>query len=193
MNIAAALSASLDLLRGGEQWPNRFDITPRGVGRSFLAVLLTLPCYYMGALAAQQERAEILGLAGREAVAWEPFFFIFGLYALCFSGFAYGTSRLLGRMDIFNLWIVSRHWTVLLLMLVIGFFSTLSLVGAFPYGWVVIIGLFIWVSIFLTDIYLIYRLLNLGWIWTILLPCMIQGLGFAILLAGILKFMTEDI
>jgi len=88
MNIVAALSGSIKALMGRADWTDYFDLTRKGLQQSFMALLLTIPAFYLIAHAVQLQRAKLLEDVVT-AVPLAPFAIILLLYLLCFSAIAY--------------------------------------------------------------------------------------------------------
>jgi len=72
---------SVKALAGREGWTDHFDLTRKGLQQSFIALLLTIPAFYLIAHAVQVERAKMLE-EGVSGVPLAPFAIILLLYLL---------------------------------------------------------------------------------------------------------------
>jgi len=52
MNPVASLFGSIKALAGRADWPDHFDLSRKGLQASFVALLLSLPAFYLIALSA---------------------------------------------------------------------------------------------------------------------------------------------
>ena len=68
MNPVAFLFGAIKALAGRADWADHFNLTRSGLQQSFIALLLTIPAFYLIAHAVQLERAKSFGRrCGRRA------------------------------------------------------------------------------------------------------------------------------
>lgn len=65
MNPVAALIGAIKALAGRHDWTEHFDLRKTGLQQSFVALILTIPAFYLIAHAVQLERAKVLEEAVR--------------------------------------------------------------------------------------------------------------------------------
>jgi len=93
VNPVAAFIGAIKALSGRADWTDYFDLTRKGLQQSFIALLLTIPAFYLIAHAVQVERAKMLEeVVGGVPLA--PFWLVlivaglFGLYLIGVIPFA---------------------------------------------------------------------------------------------------------
>jgi len=133
VNPVAALIGSVKALAGREGWTDHFDLTRKGLQQSFIALLLTIPAFYLIAHAVQVERAKMLE-EGVSGVPLAPFAIILLLYLLTFSAVAYIFAMIFDKQDRFRPWVVSRHWSIFWLVLIVAGLFGLYLIGVIPFA-----------------------------------------------------------
>lgn len=183
MNIIAALSGSVKALAGRSDWVDHFDLSRKGLQQSFIALLLTIPAFYLIAHAVQVERAKMLE-ESVAAVPLAPFAIILGLYLLCFSAVAYIFAMVLDKQDRFRPWVITRHWSVFWLVLIVAGLFGLYLIGAMPFAVVNYIALAAFLGILLIDIRLAQFIVPFPMGSAILIGCTINAMGLVVILLG---------
>lgn len=183
MNIIAAFSGCLKALAGRADWVDHFDLTRKGLQQSFIALLLTIPAFYLIAHAVQVERAKMLE-AAISAVPLAPFAIILLLYLLTFSAVAYIFAMVFDKQDRFRPWVITRHWSVFWLVLIVAGVFGLNLFGMMPFAIANYIALGAFLSILLIDIRLAQTIIPFPMGSAILIGCTINAMGLVVILLG---------
>jgi len=183
MNIVAALSGSIKALLGRPDWTDHFNLTHKGLQQSFIALLLTIPAFYLIAHAVQVERAKLLEEA-IGAVPLAPFAIILLLYLLCFSAVAYIFTMIFDKQDRFRPWVITRHWSVFWLVLIVAGIFGLNLIGVMPFAVANYIALAGFLCILLIDIRLAQAIIPFPIGSAILIGCTINAMGLVVILLG---------
>lgn len=187
MNLAAYLSGTVDVLRGGVAWPNRFDLTRRGFQQSFIALVLSVPALFTAALGIATQRAEILG-GEPAAIPVAAFGIIAGLYLLSFSATAYMITMFFDRQDRFRPWVITRHWAVFFMSLLVAVGFGTYLLGWLPFAVANAVAFIVFMAVLAVDIVLAIRVANFRWGAAIYAACAIAAMGLCVLLFGTAQF-----
>ena len=183
MNIVAALSGSIKALLGRADWTDHFDLTRKGLQQSFIALILTIPAFYLIAHAVQTQRAKMLDDVNN-VVPLVPFAIILLLYLLCFSAVAYIFAMIFDKQDRFRPWVITRHWSVFWLVLIIAVIFGLNLIGVVPFALANYIAMAGFLSILLIDIRLAQTIIPFPIGGAILIGCTINAMGLVVVLLG---------
>lgn len=183
MNPVAAFIGAIKALSGRADWTDYFDLTRKGLQQSFIALLLTIPAFYLIAHAVQVERAKMLEeVVGGVPLA--PFAIILLLYLLTFSAVAYIFAMIFDKQDRFRPWVVSRHWSIFWLVLIVAGLFGLYLIGVIPFAVVNYIALAAFLGILLIDIRLAQVVIPFPIGAAILIGCTINAMGLVVILLG---------
>jgi len=183
MNPVAALYGSVKALLGNAEWTDYFDLSRKGLQQSFIALLLTIPAFYLIAHAVQVERATQFGEVVT-AVPLAPFAIILLLYLLCFSACAYIFAMVFDTQSRFRPWVITRHWSVFWLALIVAALFGLYLAGLLPFTLVNYVALAGFLSILLIDIRLAQAIVPFKIGTAILIACVINAMGLVVILMG---------
>jgi len=183
MNIVAALSGSIKALMGRADWTDYFDLTRKGLQQSFMALLLTIPAFYLIAHAVQLQRAKLLEDVVT-AVPLAPFAIILLLYLLCFSAIAYIFAMIFDKQDRFRPWVITRHWSIFWLVLSVAGIFGLNLIGVMPFAAANYIALLGFLCILFIDIRLAQTIIPFPMGAAILIGCTINAMGLMVILLG---------
>lgn len=183
MNIIAALFGSVKALAGRADWTEHFDLSRKGLQQSFIALLLTIPAFYLIAHAVQIERAKILE-DSFTSVPIAPFTIIVLLYLLCFSAVAYIFAMVFDKQDRFRPWVITRHWSVFWLVLLVAGIFGLNLIGIIPFAAANFLALLGFLCILLIDIRLAQAIIPFPIGAAILIGCTINAMGLVVILLG---------
>ncbi len=183
MNPVASLIGSVKALLGRADWTDHFDLSRKGLQQSFIALILTIPAFYLIAHAVQVERAKSLGEAVG-AVPLTPFAIILLLYLLCFSACAYIFAMVFDRQTRFRPWVTARHWSVFWLALTVAALFGLYLVGVLPFAIANYAALAAFLGILLIDIRLAQTIVPFKLGTAILIGCTINAMGLVVILFG---------
>jgi len=139
VNPVAAFIGAIKALSGRADWTDHFDLTRKGLQQSFIALLLTIPAFYLIAHAVQ---------------------------------------------DRFRPWVVSRHWSIFWLVLIVAGLFGLYLIGVIPFAVVNYIALAAFLGILLIDIRLVQAVIPFPIGAAILIGCTINAMGLVVILLG---------
>lgn len=183
MNIVAALFGSVKALAGRADWTDHFELSRMGVQQSFIALLLTIPAFYLIAHAVQLERARILEET-LAVIPLAPFAIIILLYLLCFSAVAYIFTMIFDKQDRFRAWVITRHWSVFWLVLIVAGIFGLNLIGIVPFAAANFLALVAFLCILLIDIRLAQTIIPFPIGAAILIGCTVNAMGLVVILLG---------
>jgi len=183
MNPVAALYGSVKALLGKSDWTDHFDLSRKGLQQSFIALILSIPAFYLIAHAVQVERGKQLGEAVG-AVPLAPFAIILLLYLLCFSACAYIFAMVFDTQSRFRPWVITRHWSLFWLALFTAGLFGLYLIGLLPFAIVNYMALAAFLGILLIDIRLGQVVIPFRLGTAILIACVINAMGLVVILFG---------
>ena len=183
MNLARLLTGVIKTLGRSEDWPDHFDLSRKGLRLSFLALIFSVPAYYICAVAIQQHAAVFSGSPPVYPTA--PFFLILGLYALMFVVCAYIICVVFDKMDLFRPWVITRHWAVFFAALLAAIFAGFYLIGALPFTVLYFLWLIIYLGTLAIDIRLASKLGGFDWMAAVFTGCIITAMGLTILMIGV--------
>ena len=183
MNLARLLTGVIKVLGRSEDWPDHFDLSRKGLRLSFLALILSVPAYYLCAVAIQQHAARVTDTTPVYPTA--PFFLILGLYALIFVVCAYIIGLVFDRMDRFRPWVITRHWAVFFAALLAAILAGLYMAGILPFSILYGLWLIIYLGTLAIDIRLASRLGGFDWMGAVFTGCIITAMSLTILLIGV--------
>lgn len=183
MNPVAALFGAAKALAGRADWTDHFDLSRRGLQQSFIAQILTIPAFYLIAHAVQIQRAKLLEETVG-AVPLMPFAIILLLYLLCFSAVAYIFAMIFEKQDRFRPWVITRHWSVFWLVLIVAGIFGLNLIGIIPFAAANFLALAGFLCILLIDIRLAQTIIPFPMGAAILIGCTINAMGLVVVLLG---------
>ncbi len=186
MNLAQLLSGCLKALGNAQDWPNYFDLSRQGFRLSFLALILSVPCYYVCAVAVQTAKAKIDGVEA--ALPTTAFFMILATYALMFVLVAYILSLIFDRTDRFRAWAIVRHWSVFFASFLAACLYGLSIAGILPFLIASYLALAIYLGTLVIDIRLAQKIAGFEWGAAILAGCIITAMGLTVLMTGVAQF-----
>ncbi|MBC6403966.1 MAG: hypothetical protein GDA39_10725 [Hyphomonadaceae bacterium] len=185
MNPVLYFSGVIKALGQDDSWPDDFDLTGTGFCRSFFAIFLSVPCYFISAVAIQAERARVLGI--------DPlypnmlFFMILAPYMLMFFFCAYVISVIFERMELFKPWVIVRHWAMFFAALPVTAGFGLYLLNLLPFAVAYGVAMFIYLGTLAIDIRLASRVAGFQWGPAVFIGCFITGMSMAVLLIGALQ------
>ena len=183
MNVIAPLFGSLKALAGRADWTDHFDLSRSGLQQSFIALLLTIPAFYLIAHVVQIQRGQILEEAVT-AIPLAPFAIILLLYLLCFSAVAYIFAMIFDKQDRFRPWVITRHWSVFWLVLIVAGIFGLNLIGIVPFAAANFLALAAFLCVLLIDIRLAQTIIPFPIGTAILIGCTINAMGLVVILLG---------
>lgn len=188
MNLSAYLSACISVLRGGDDWTQKFTLGREGLRQSYVALLLTVPAFYTAAMAIARRRTEVAEAAGESFPALLPvpvFAVLTLLFLLSFSACAYIAAMLFDRQDRFAPWVIARHWCVFFMSLCVAVAYGGYLLAIVPFALANAIGFVMFMAILPVDIRLSARVAGFGWQGAVYAGCVIWAVGLGMLVFGI--------
>lgn len=188
MNLVRLFSGCLKAIGSDENWPAYFDLSRKGLKQSFIALALTVPCYFVGATVVEIERSKLLDGAAHVSVPAAPFLVIMTLYALTFVIVAYILTMVFDRQDRFRPWVIIRHWTVFFLALIGTALFGLTMVKVLPFPIAAYGVLALYLGQLLIDMRLAQKIVGFEWGGAMFTGCIITALGLSILLTGAAQF-----
>lgn len=183
MNVGLYLTGVIRALRQQAGWDASFNLTRRGFQQSFVAMALTLACYYICVLGLTQ--FDDAPEAGIEGIAFMPFVLAAGLYALTFVACAYVFGLLLNCQDRFRPWVIVRHWAVFFDAFIAGLAFTLFLIGVLPYSMAQWIALACYLLVLVIDIQLARVIVGVNIIPAVFIGCIIHTVSLACLFLAV--------
>ena len=124
----------------GDAWESEFDLSPKGLPRSFIAVALYIPLSFVIARAAVKYNA-VEGYVPYPEIA-----LILVLIAMTFPLIAYTLCSIFNKLENFRPWVITRNWSVLFVMAAMAAAFGLYVIGLLPFSVAFISAcFFIWV------------------------------------------------
>jgi len=189
VNLLRLFSGSLAAIGKNRDWAQYFDVSDKGLRQSFIAVLLSLPFFYICAAAVLKQRQTILDQnpdLGSAAVSITPTYLIIILIAfvLMFPICAYIFCLVFDKMDRFKPWVIARHWTFFFIAAIMGAFLGLSILGIIPFTVALGPVFALYMATLLIDIRFAQKIAGFDWGAAILCGCIITAMGLMIILMG---------
>lgn len=190
MNPPRYLSGFLKVMGLDSDWRRFFDLTRTGLQRSFLTIPLSLPFYYLCALALHQQRSLVLasnpdgGASAPVLIAPLPFVLICLAFGFSFSALAFAVSRAFGKADTLRAWITIRHWGFFFMIVLASFLLGLTFIGLVTFPMVLPFLFILYLGTLAVDIRIAQKVADFDWGGAILVGCMITALGLSIILMG---------
>lgn len=188
MNLAKLLTGCLKALGRAEDWEAHFDFSKKGLQQSFLAVILSIPFYYVCAAAVQRNRALLNGAEQAAPLPTTAFLMILMFYALTFVVSAYIFTLVFDKMSSFRPWVIVRHWSIFFAAFFAAVFMGANMAGILPFVIAIYIVMGIYLFTLVIDIRLAAWIAGFKWGEAILTGCLITALGLSILLIGIEQY-----
>lgn len=186
MNLAAYFAGCVKVLRGDSDWAASFDLSRAGLKQSFLALLLSVPAYYVAALAIATQRAKLSENGADTAlISWPVFSIIVLLYSLSFSASAYLITMVFDRQDRFRPWVIVRHWTTFYMVLIVATAFGATLLGVLPFMVANGIAFALYLSTLAVDIRLASKIVGFEWAGAVYTACLIAAMGLCMVLMGV--------
>lgn len=186
MNLSAYLSGCWQALRPEGEWRAHIPLTSRGLLESYAALVLTLPAYYICALAIAAHRGRLLE-SGPLVVPPAPFAAVALFYALSFSASIYIICLAFGKRMQFNAWVILRHWSLFFCALFIASLFGLYLVGFLPFMAANFMAFAAYLVTLAIDIRLAQRIGQFDLTAAIFTGCIIKAMELSVLLIGIVQ------
>ena len=186
MNLSALLTACRGALWGRNDWAGGVDISAKGLRESFLAIALSIPAYYICALAISAERASLSGQE-KQLIPAALFALLTMIYSLTFSASAYIICAAFNKRDTLAPWVIVRHWALFFCVLLAAIFYGLSLLGALPFVIANYLALGIYLATLAIDIRLAQKIAGFELTAAIFTACIIFAMGLSVLLIGVVQ------
>ena len=188
MNFVSYLAGCFKVLGRGEGWETDFDLSRKGFKRSFFALILSLPFYYVCAAAVQKHQAFLIDNTEIIALPISAFLLIFALYAMTFVVSVYIIAMVFDKQDRFRAWVVVRHWAIFFAAMFAALLMGLNMAGVLPFYVAIYSVLGIYLLTLAIDIRLASRVGGFEWGAAILTGCLITAMGITVLMIGVAQF-----
>ncbi|NNE57490.1 MAG: hypothetical protein HKN36_05235 [Hellea sp.] len=194
MNLARYFSGTIKALGSSKTWSDDFDLTRAGLQQSFLALLLSLPFYFVCAAAVVKFRNEVLANSPDYDGAPDAYLPIGGfvllllLYALMFPLCVYIFTLVFDRQDRFRPWVIVRHWAFFFVALAAAILMGLSLLGVLPFQMALLPVFILYLGTLAIDIRLAQKIGGFEWGAAILAGCLITAMGLMMILIGMTQY-----
>jgi len=173
-----------DVVMGRENWESQFDLSRRGLQKSFYLILLLFPAFYIFTYAIQKARAAALGQADF-AVGQVKFFALSSVLIFSFAIGAYVIAMIIDKQDRFRPWVIVRHWSMVALMAVPTLAFGLSIIGWVPLNFALSLAMIAALFSLVVDIRIIQEVLDMKFGNAALLACVMTMITLLILTAGL--------
>lgn len=188
MNLPRLLSGCLKVLGRAPDWEAHFDFSKRGFKQSFLALILSLPFYYVCAAAVRQQHAISSGVEAGASLPTAAFVIILGLYALTFVVSAYILAMVFDRLAQFRAWVIVRHWSIFFAAFLAAIIMGLNFAGIIPFAVAIYPVMGIYLLTLAIDIRLAARIVGFEWGAAVLTGCIITAMGLTVLMIGVAQY-----
>ncbi|MCF6219884.1 MAG: hypothetical protein L3J65_02115 [Robiginitomaculum sp.] len=159
----------------GKPWEDGFDLSPRGLPRSFIAVAAYIP---LGLIAA---RAAVKYNDNTASMPYGPIVITLGLIALTFPLIAYVLCMLFDKMDRFRPWVIVRNWTFLFAYALIAASLGLYLLGMLPFFPAYVVALTLYICTLAIDVRLAWRIAGFDWMGAVFAGILISAATMMVL------------
>jgi len=164
---------------GEGDWENEFDLSPKALPRSFLAVLLYIPASFVVARAAVKYN-DVIGHVPYVSIA-----IILILVSLSFPLIAYILSSVFDKLESFRAWIIVRNWSFLFAWVVVAIPFGLYLLGLVPFSVAFFIGMTTYLATLAIDIRLAMRVAGFDWMSAIFAGILVSTASIMVLGLGL--------
>lgn len=188
MNLYAYLIGCLKVLGTSIGWDTAFDLSRKGFKRSFLALVISVPFYYVCAAAVQKHQTSMTDNAVITALPAAAFLLIFALYAMTFVVSVYIITMVFDKQDRFRSWVIVRHWAIFFASMLAAIIMGLNMAGILPYLIAIYIVMGIYLLTLAIDIRLAARIGDFEWGAAVLTGCLITAMGLTVLMIGVAQF-----
>ena len=186
MNLAALLTACRKALLGAADWQDDINISRKGFFESYRAIGLSIPAYYLCALAITTQRAAAAD-SERTVLPIVLFAILVFIYSLTFSASVYFICRLFSKEAHFKPWVIIRHWSIFFCVLLAASLYGLFLLGLLPFAVANYAALCIYLLTLGIDIRLAQQLGEFDMGASIFIACINFAIGLAALLLGLMQ------
>lgn len=186
IDFGALFTACRKALLGAPDWNNTLDTSAQGLRLSYAALALSIPAYYICALAITTERAQISGQA-KTLIPPLPFALAALVYLLSFSASVYIICAAVNKRAQFRPWVILRHWSAFFCVLFAASLYGLYLLGLMPFMAANFAALILYLATLAIDIRLAQRAGELELTPAIFTACIIFAMGLSVLLIGVVQ------
>ena len=187
LNLPRLLSGCLKALGRADDWEDHFDFSRKGLQHSFIALILSLPFYYICAAAVQIQRSK-LAEGEASSLPTTAFFVIWILYAFMFVLCAYIFCLVFNKPDRFRPWVVVRHWTFFFASLLAAALFGLNMAGILPFMPVVYAAFVLYLGTLAIDIRYAQKIAGFEWGAAIFAGCIITAMSLMMILVGVAQY-----
>lgn len=183
-NLARYFTGVFAVIGTWPNWERYFDLSRNGLKASFVALALAVPPLYLIAYVAGQERARLLET---EFVTPSliPFLAIAAIFMLSFPMIALIITMVFDKPDRFRPWVITRHWTVLLLSLIVAALFGLTMISPLPIAAANGAAFAAYMGLLAIDIRLAQKVVGLKWGAAILVGCVVIAIGLSLVVLGV--------
>lgn len=163
---------------GKEDWESEFDLSPKALPRSFLAVALYIPLSFVAARAAVKYN-DVVGHVPYLSIA-----IILILISLTFPLVAYILCSVFDKQESFRPWVIVRHWAILFAWIIVALPFGLYLIGLIPFSVSFFLGMMAYLGTLAIDIRLAMRVAEFDWMGAVFTGILITTSSMMVLLLG---------
>lgn len=167
-----------DVLGEGD-WEKEFDLSPKALPRSFLAILLYIPLSFVVARAAVKYN-DVVGHVPYPSIA-----LILILVSLAFPLIAYILCSVFDKLESFRAWVIVRNWSFLFAWVLVAIPFGLYLLGLLPFSVAFFIGMTTYLATLAVDIRLAMRIPDFDWMSAVFAGILISGASIMVLGLGL--------
>ena len=186
IDFGALFTACRKALLGAGDWNRDIDISAKGFRLSYIAIFLSIPAYYICAIAIATQRAQISGQS-KTLIAPIPFACAALIYLLSFSASIYIICAAVNKRAQFYPWVTLRHWSAFFCVLFAASLYGLYLLGVMPFMAANFAALIVYLAVLLIDIRLAQRIGELDITPAIFTACIVFAMGLSVLLIGVVQ------
>ena len=168
----------------GRPWEDDFDLTPKALPRSFVAIFAYIPCCFIVAAAAAKYND------ARGHVPYSSIALILLLVSLSFPFIAYVLCSLFEKPQFYRPWVIVRNWAMLSAWMVIGIAFGLYLLGIFPFSVAFFVGMTTYLGTLAMDVRLAGRIAEFDWAGAVFAGVLISVSSMMVLLVGLTQVLS---
>lgn len=170
---------------GEQEWEQEFDLSRKGLTRSFIAIALYIPLSFIVARAAV-EYNDVVGNVPYPSIA-----LILILISLTFPLIAYILCSVFDKQESFRPWVITRNWSILFAWIVIAAPFALYLIGLSPFSVAFFIGMTAYVCTLGIDVRLASRVAGFDWTGAVFAGIVISAASMMVLLFGLQQILIQ--
>jgi hypothetical protein len=169
---------------GNKPWDQDFDLTRKGLPRSFIAIALYIPLSFVVARAAV-EYNDVPGNVPYMAIA-----IILVLISLTFPLVAYILCSVFDKQESYRSWVIVRNWSILFAWVLVATPFALYLVGLSPFSVAFFIGMTAYLCTLAIDVRLASRIAGFDWAGSVFAGIIVTATSMMVLLFGMQQILA---